>query len=385
MTGEELYSWSKRFQVDERNTTRYGHRKYINTEYWTLPNCSGVITPTYKEKRWIDKLLRKWFSDYRWCRLALELAGRKPEDGNNRWWYGYGLYERRQDISAKSRNRWQTHVGACRKSYRKLKILKVHGSVIGTLGNFNAIHRQAKSKKTFNVSTIVAATVKNSTVLRYGRALRQAWKVLYVDTEQSPYHCLKVMKRIYGWLACRVQDSETAISRFEGKCRLNSVSGLSDRLSIMRPTLVLYPWTASVTWYMTSTAGSESTHHIKLVRGQDDRQIHIIHFIRTGDEMRRAYRHGLNNKAKPYCWWKDRKNSSYKRCFALPKRGFRAFAFRINDNNALPELIEVTKRSKAGRAEESSALTGISRTAFRIALEAVSGWREYGYRNWKML
>ena len=45
------------------------------------------------------------------------------------------------------------------------EILKVQGSVIGTLGNFSASIGKAKSKKTFNVSAIVAAALKNGTVL----------------------------------------------------------------------------------------------------------------------------------------------------------------------------------------------------------------------------
>ena len=47
------------------------------------------------------------------------------------------------------------------------EILKVRGSVIGTLGNFSASIGKAKSKKTFNVSAIVAAALKNGTVLNY--------------------------------------------------------------------------------------------------------------------------------------------------------------------------------------------------------------------------
>lgn len=43
----------------------------------------------------------------------------------------------------------------------------MQGSVIGTLGNFSASIGKAKSKKTFNVSAIVAAALKNGTVLRY--------------------------------------------------------------------------------------------------------------------------------------------------------------------------------------------------------------------------
>ena len=93
---------------------------------------------------------------------------------------------------------WQESRLSLSRCYEKApEILKVHGSVIGTLGNFSASIGKAKSKKTFNVSAIVAAALKNSTVLRYAAELpEEKRKVLYIDTEQSPYHCLKVMKRI---------------------------------------------------------------------------------------------------------------------------------------------------------------------------------------------
>ena len=77
------------------------------------------------------------------------------------------------------------------------EILQVNGSTIGTLGNFSASTGKAKSKKTFNVSAIVAAALSNSEVLRYTAAFPDdKRKVLYIDTEQSKYHCQKVMKRI---------------------------------------------------------------------------------------------------------------------------------------------------------------------------------------------
>ena len=93
---------------------------------------------------------------------------------------------------------WQASRLSLSKIYEKApEILKVQGSVIGTLGNFSASIGKAKSKKTFNVSAIVAAALKNGTVLRYVAELpEEKRKILYVDTEQSPYHCLKVMKRI---------------------------------------------------------------------------------------------------------------------------------------------------------------------------------------------
>lgn len=77
---------------------------------------------------------------------------------------------------------WQASRLSLSKSYEKApEILKVHDSVIGTLGNFSASIGKAKSKKTFNVSAIVAAALKNGTVLRYVAELSDGKrKVLYV-------------------------------------------------------------------------------------------------------------------------------------------------------------------------------------------------------------
>ena len=52
------------------------------------------------------------------------------------------------------------------------EILWVNGSTIGTLGNFSASTGKAKSKKTFNVSAIVAAALKNDEVLQYSAFLQ---------------------------------------------------------------------------------------------------------------------------------------------------------------------------------------------------------------------
>lgn len=77
------------------------------------------------------------------------------------------------------------------------EILWVNGSTIGTLGNFSASTGKAKSKKTFNISAIVAAALTNDEVLHYSACLPpDKRKILYVDTEQSRYHCHKVMERI---------------------------------------------------------------------------------------------------------------------------------------------------------------------------------------------
>ncbi len=78
------------------------------------------------------------------------------------------------------------------------KILFVGDCTIATFGNFSASTGKAKSKKTFNISAMVAAAVTNTTVLNYRASLPEGKrKILYFDTEQSKYHCHNVLERIY--------------------------------------------------------------------------------------------------------------------------------------------------------------------------------------------
>lgn len=77
------------------------------------------------------------------------------------------------------------------------QIIWVDNSTIATLGNFSASTGKAKSRKTFNVSAIVAASLANGKVLNYHACLPEGKrKILYVDTEQSRYHCHNVLERI---------------------------------------------------------------------------------------------------------------------------------------------------------------------------------------------
>ena len=107
---------------------------------------------------------------------------------------GQGVTMQKEDFAAL----WKTiHLKVTDTYEVPPEILWVNGSTIGTLGNFSASTGKAKSKKTFNISAIVAAALKNDEVLKYSAYLPpNKRKILYVDTEQSKYHCHKVMERI---------------------------------------------------------------------------------------------------------------------------------------------------------------------------------------------
>lgn len=254
---------------------------------------------------------------------------------------------------------WQASRLSLSKIYEKApEILKVQGSVIGTLGNFSASIGKAKSKKTFNVSAIVAASLKNGTVLRYVAELPEnKRKVLYVDTEQSHYHCLKVMKRILR-LAGLPDDRDNehleflALRKYTPEQRIRIVEQAIYNTPDIG--LVIIDGIRDMVYDINSPG--ESTRIIsKLMQWTDDRQIHIHTILHQnkGDENARGHiGTELNNKAETVLLVeKDKSNGDISNVSAMHIRAmdFEPFAFRINDN-ALPELIEgVQTRSEETR------------------------------------
>ena len=71
-------------------------------------------------------------------------------------------------------------------------------SVIGTLGNFSASTGKAKSKKTFNVISLIASALSGKQILQYKVDMpANRSGVLYIDTEQGKYHCHRLLSRVY--------------------------------------------------------------------------------------------------------------------------------------------------------------------------------------------
>ena len=246
------------------------------------------------------------------------------------------------------------------------EILKANGTVVGTLGNFSASIGKAKSKKTFNVSAIVAAALKNGTVLLYSAELpKDKRKILYVDTEQSPYHCLKVMERILRMAGLPTdRDSEhfefLALRKYTPKERIAAV----EQAIYNTPELGLVVIDGIRDMVYDINSPGESTRIIsKLMQWTDDRQIHIHTILHQ-------------NKG----------DADISRVSAMHIRAmdFEPFAFRINDR-ALPELVEnyAPQERKAGRPQQEpfDAYRHITEQQHRIALETAFALKsEYGYK-----
>ena len=266
---------------------------------------------------------------------------------------------------------WQASRLSLSKIYEKApEILKVQGSVIGTLGNFSASIGKAKSKKTFNVSAIVAAALKNGTVLRYVAELPEEKRKILPDDRDNEH---------LEFLALRKYTPEQRIRIVE--------QAIYNTLDIG---LVIIDGIRDMVYDINSPG--ESTRIIsKLMQWTDDRQIHIHTILHQnkGDENARGHiGTELNNKAETVLLVeKDKSNGDISNVSAMHIRAmdFEPFAFRIN-NNALPELIEGYRpeAKKPGRPEEEKfdPYRHITEQQHRIALEAAFGLKEeYGYKD----
>lgn len=166
-------------------------------------------------------------------------------------------------------------------------VLMVDDSTIGTLGNFSASIGKAKSKKTFNVSAIAAAALKNGTVLHYRACFPEGKrKILYVDTEQGKNHCQIVLNRILK-LAGLPKDCDTdnltmlALRKYSPEIRL----AITEEAIGMIPDLGLVIIDGIRDFIHDINSPGESTDVIsKFMQWTDDRQIHI-HTVRIRTRM----------------------------------------------------------------------------------------------------
>ena len=278
---------------------------------------------------------------------------------------------------------WQASRLSLSGKYEKApEILSVKGSVIGTLGNFSASIGKAKSKKTFNVSAIVAAALKNGTVLRYAAELpEEKRKVLYIDTEQSPYHCLKVMKRILR-MAGLPDDRDSGYLEFLALRKYTP----EQRISIVEQAIYHSPDIGLVIIdgirdmvYDINSPGESTRIISKLMQWTDDRQIHIhtvLHQNKNDEHARGHIDTELNNKAETIMQVevdKEDKNISVVEAVHIRDREFEPFAFRINEE-VLPEAVEsyLPKEKKVGRPikEPFDPYREISESVHRAALDA---------------
>lgn len=236
-------------------------------------------------------------------------------------------------------------------------ILKINDSIIGTLGNFSASTGKAKSKKTFNITAIVASALINDLVLNYQASFPKGKnKILYIDTEQSPFHCQLVLNRIVGLaeLSNKIHPENLeflSLRRFTPQTRIAIIEEAICNTHGLG--LVVIDGVRDLAYDINSP--SEATNLItKFMQWTDQYKLHIhtvLHLNKTDDNARGHLGTELNNKAETILKvTKDEHNASMSHVSASIIRDidFEPFAFLINENN-LPELIEDYRPLKSER------------------------------------
>ena len=277
-------------------------------------------------------------------------------------------------------------------------VLRVDGSVIGTLGNFSASIGKAKSKKTFNVAALTAAALTNGTVLHYRASFPEEKRgILYIDTEQGRPHCQQVLRRILR-LARLPEERDPdnlvmlTLRKFPPDMRLAIVDHAIGTIPHLG--LVIIDGIRDLLYDINSP--KEATDIIsRFMQWTDDRQIHIhtiLHQNKNDENARGHIGTELNNKAETVMQIevdKEERSISVVEAIHIRDREFEPFAFRIN-SETLPELVEPYQSRKRGAGRPAKGpfdpARDIPEDVHRAALDAVfaegsiGSYREYQER-----
>jgi hypothetical protein len=228
------------------------------------------------------------------------------------------------------------------------EVIRINDVVVATLGNFSASVGKPKSKKTFNVSAIVAAALSGKQVLNYTVTLPEGRnRVLYIDTEQSRCHCHKVLTRILTMAGMPTDREEERLiflllREYSPKQRRQIIS-----LALAEdPQIGLVVIDGCRDLLLDINDPSESVDVINdLMRWSSLYNLHIhtiLHLNKTDDQVRGHIGTELTNKAETVLLVTKSAfdgNISEVKPMQVRELEFAPFAFRINDDG-LPELVK---------------------------------------------
>ena len=240
----------------------------------------------------------------------------------------------------------QGEIKACEKPPVPPQILWVGDCTIATFGNFSASTGKAKSKKTFNITAMVAAAVNNSTVLKYRASLPDGKrKILYFDTEQSRFHCHNVIERIYRLAGLSLTKEDKRIKFY----------GLREFTPTLRIALIDYALRTFEGVGLVIIDGlrdlkydnnndKETTYEITMLKAWTSKynlHIHcVLHLNKNDNNTRGHIGTELENKAETVLIISKNKqdsNISEVRPMHMRDKEFSSWAFHIDDNS-LPVL-----------------------------------------------
>lgn len=257
------------------------------------------------------------------------------------------------------------------------QIIKVGGTTIGTVGNFSASTGKPKSKKTFNVSAIVASALSEKEVLNYTTILPPGKKrILYVDTEQSRPHCQIVLQRIYALAGIDESQRDVPLDFLV----------LREYTPELRRDMIDYALVERNDYGLVIIDGirdlmrdinnpGESIDVINdLMRWSSVHNLHIhtvLHLNKADDNTRGHVGSELNNKSETILQVTKNAefpNMSEVKAVHIRDREFPPFSFEIGDDS-LPHLVSNYKANSEGRLTFAK----LSEEQHREALEKAFG------------
>ena len=238
------------------------------------------------------------------------------------------------------------------------QIIWIDNSTIATLGNFSASTGKAKSKKTFNVSALVAASLAGKQVLNYRAHLPEGkQRILYVDTEQSRFHCRSVLERIL---------------------RLAGLPTTTDPENLDFFCLREYSPSVRIEVIDFNNAGEsvEVINRMMEWSSRYDLHIHCVLHLNKGDNNVRGHiGTEMSNKAETVLVIsKSNENPGISEVHALHirEKEFKPFAFTINETG-LPVIAEVHSFGEPPKPKARTGFTELSIEQHREALSAAFG------------
>ena len=261
------------------------------------------------------------------------------------------------------------------------QIIWIDNSTIATLGNFSASTGKAKSKKTFNVSALVAASLAGKQVLNYRAHLPEGkQRILYVDTEQSRFHCRSVLERILrlaglptttdpenlDFFCLRKYSPSVRVEVIDYALRQNKGYGL-----------VIIDGIRDLMLDINSTGESvEVINRMMEWSSRYDLHIHCVLHLNKGDNNVRGHiGTEMSNKAETVLVIsKSNENPGISEVHALHirEKEFKPFAFTINETG-LPVIAEGHSFGEPPKPKARTGFTELSIEQHREALSAAFG------------
>lgn len=221
-------------------------------------------------------------------------------------------------------------------------VLLVDG--IGKLskGNISAWQGIAKSKKTFGITLTVAGLVRGESLHPKFQPVAGG-KLVWIDTEQSPYDAQKVTKRLFKMCGGDYNLLFYALRKYGAKTRVQKIEAILEKYKGQMDCLIIDGIRDLIIDFNDPVESSEIT--TKLMAWSIDYNIHIsvvLHANKSDGNMRGHLGTELENKCETV--FAVKKDEQYKDVSHIEEKFGRGknvepFKFKVNAEG-LPELVD---------------------------------------------